>query len=84
MIKQKNNIDVIEFAEWLVTLKRIKNTLSGAPKYEATIINIGPQRGMDRAASVYTFTGHYYSERMEAEFILEHHLKENGYIGGIE
>ena len=76
MVKQLYNVDVIEFAEWIVVLQRIQNTSSGTPRYEATIINISKDRGMNRSASKYRFTGHYYSERQEAEFILEHHLSK--------
>ena len=82
MVKQLYNVDIIEFARWTVVLEKIKNSPSGAPRYEATVIYDGQDRGMDRAATKYRFTGHYYSEREEAEFILEHHLKEHGY--GVE
>lgn len=77
MVKRLNNVDVIEFAEYTVVLERIKNTSSGAPRYEATIIYTGPDRGMDRSGYKYRFTGHYYSERQEAEYILSEHLKQN-------
>lgn len=79
MIKQLNNINVIEFARWTVVLKRINNTPSGCPRYEATVIYDGQDRSMDRSGYVYRFTGHYQSDRMEAEFILEHHLKSSGW-----
>lgn len=78
MTKRLTNVDVIEFANYIVLLERITNTSSGAPRYEATIIYIGPDRGMDRSGYKYKFTGHYLSERQEAEYILNEHLKENG------
>jgi len=76
MVRRLNNIDVIEFGFYTVTLQRIKNGQYGTPRYEAVIIYTGPDRGMDRGGYKYRFTGHYYSERQEAEWILEQHLKE--------
>jgi len=78
MVKSLKNIDVVEFASYIVTLEKIKNTTSGAPRYKATIINIEPERGMNRSAYVYQFTGHYCGERKEAEFILQYHLDKEG------
>jgi len=77
MLRRLNNIDVVELANYTVTLQRIKNGQYGTPRYEAVIIYTGEDRGMDRAAYKYRFTGHYYSERQEAEWILEQHLKNN-------
>ena len=77
MVKRLNNVDVIEFAEYTVVLERIKNTASGSPRYEATIIYTGPDRGMNRTGRKYRFTGAYLSERQEAEYILSEHLKQN-------
>lgn len=76
MVRRLNNIDVIEFGFYTITLQKIKNGQYGTPRYEAVIIYTGPDRGMDRAGYKYRFTGHYYSERQEAEWILEQHLKE--------
>ena len=78
MDKRLYDVDVVEFAEYIVVLEHIKNTPSGAPRYEATIIYNGKERGLDRAGHKYRFTGHYYSERQEAEYILEQYLKEIG------
>lgn len=78
MVRRLNNIDVVEFGFYTVTLQRIKNGQYGTPRYEATIIYTGPDRGMDRSGYKYRFTGHYYSERQEAEFILNEHLKKEG------
>ena len=75
MLKRLNNVDVIEFAEYLVVLESIKNAPSGAPRYEATVIYIGQERGINRSGYKYRFTGHYLSERQEAEYILNEHLK---------
>lgn len=77
MVRRLNNIDVIEFGFYTVTLQKIKNGQYGTPRYEAVIIYTGPDRGMDRSGYKYRFTGHYYSERQEAEWILEQHLKED-------
>ena len=77
MIKRLDNVDVVEFSEYLVILKKINNLDCGTPRFEATITYIGNDRGMDRAGYVYRFTGHYSSERMEAEYILNHHLTKN-------
>ncbi len=78
MVKRLTNVDVIEFSNYIVLLERIKNTSSGAPRYEATIIYNGPDRGMNRGGHKYRFTGHYLGERQEAEYILNEYLKENG------
>lgn len=75
MVRRLDCIDVVEFAEYTVTLQRIKNGHYGMSRYEAVIIYTGPDRGMNRAGSRYRFTGHYYDERGEAEFILNEHLK---------
>jgi len=76
MDKRLNDVDVVEFAEYIVVLEHIKNTPSGAPRYEATIIYNGQGKGINRAGHKYRFTGHYLSERQEAEYILEQYLKE--------
>lgn len=80
MVKQKYNVDVIEFAEWMVVLEKLTNTASGCPRYKATIIYCGADRGMDRAGHVFQFTGHYRSERQEAEYILQYYLEKEGII----
>lgn len=77
MVRRLNNIDVIEFGFYTVTLQRIKNGQYGTPRYEAVIIYTGEDRGMDRVGYRYRFNGHYYNERQEAEWILEQHLKED-------
>lgn len=77
MLRRLKTINVIEFGFYIVTLQKIKNASYGAPRYEAVIIYTGPDRGMDRSGYKYRFTGHYYSERQEAEWILEQHLKED-------
>ena len=76
MLRRLNNIDVVELANYTVTLQRITNGQYGTPRYEAVIIYTGEGRGMDRSGYKYRFTGHYYSERQEAEWILEQHLKK--------
>ena len=76
MVRRLNNIDVIEFGFYTVTLQKLKNGQYGCPRYEAVIIYTGPDRGMDRSGYKYRFTGHYYSERQEAEWILEQHLNK--------
>lgn len=75
MVKRLNNVDVVEFAEYLIVLQHINNTASGAPRYEATIVYNGKDKGMNRSGYKYRFTGHYLSERQEAEYILGEYLK---------
>lgn len=80
MIKKKPMINVFRFFsfddnDYIVTLKQLKNTNTGCPRYEAVIVegvNHFQEKSMSNA--VYTFTGHYLCEREEARWILHHHL----------
>jgi hypothetical protein len=59
---------------YLVTLERIKNTTSGNPRFEATIIDLN---SYCFATYKYTFQGHFMSENDEAQWIAERHEKES-------
>ena len=72
MIKRLDNVDVFEFANYKVLLERIKNSSCGTPRFEATIIS--KSEDVNTCAR-FRFTGHYTSERAEAEYILEEFLK---------
>ena len=72
MIKRLPNVEVFEFANYKVLLERIKNSSSGNPRFEATIIS----KSQDvNTCARFRFSGHYTSEREEAEFILGEFLK---------
>lgn len=75
MIKKLSYINTYDLKvgedEYSVALERIKNSYVGAPRYKAFI---HPHKR--DVSYVYTFTGHCFLERDEAEHILAHHLKE--------
>lgn len=81
MIKQDNLKSVIKIKNYIITLERIKNTSSGNPRYKAILINENNysqniEDGKAYKSSIafsYTFTGHYWTEYSEAEYILKHH-----------
>lgn len=75
MVRRLDNTSVYDINNYTVVLQRIKNNTYGTPRYKATIFYNGPDRGKSRGAYNYTFTGHYYAEAQEAEFILFEHLK---------
>ena len=62
-----------ESGNYLITLERIKNTVNGAPRFSAAIIDLN---SYCLATYQYTFTGHYMSEHDEAQWIAERHEKE--------
>ena len=62
---------------YLVTLERLHNTTYGCPRYKAVIIaNIDDPDIRSYYNAVYTFTGHYMSDRQEAQWILDEFIKE--------
>ena len=76
MIRRKNQIDTFAITTarrgYIVTLESLKNTYSGAPRYKAVIICTEPKVDSFYNA-VFTFTGHYYGARKEAEFIVNYY-----------
>ena len=62
-----------EAGNYFVSLERIKNTVNGCPRFQATIIDLN---SYCLATYQYTFTGHYMSEHDEAQWIAERHEKE--------
>ena len=72
MIKRLPNVEVFEFANYKVLLERIKNSSSGNPRFEATIISESEDVN---ACARFRFSGQYTAEREEAEFILGEFLK---------
>lgn len=72
MIKRQINVNAFDFANYIVTLERLRCTPAGQPRFEAIIIS---KSGILSTAAKYRFTGHYTSEREEAEFILNEYLK---------
>ena len=73
MIKRLTNIETHNFGNYSVVLERIKNDVNGNPRYKAIIIR---QNEAITSSPVYTFGGHFMSEREEAEWILERYLEE--------
>ena len=58
--------------EYIVTLKHLRNTPNGNPRYKAVIIFIEDNTPSFYNA-VYTFTGHYFGDYKEAEHIVKYH-----------
>lgn len=81
MVKQLMNVSTYAFTKnnrkYFVTIERIGNTPCGNPRFEARIIsNDCPYPLHEYCFTVkYRFSGHYYDEHAEAEWILEEHLK---------
>lgn len=81
MIKRKNMVHVQDVTTkkgvYKVVLESLKNDINGAPRYKAIIIvmSIGEEKN-GVYNSVYTFTGHYWSNCRECEWIVEQYEKE--------
>ena len=79
MIKRQNQIDAFsvstETRDYIVTLERLNNDRNGNPRYKAVII-FTEDGATSFYNAVYTFTGHYYGERKEAEYIVKHYEEE--------
>ena len=74
MVKRLTNLDVFDFNHYLVELERVHNDINGNPRFQATIID--NDTNGDRIAYRYKFNGHFYSNRLEADWILKEHLKK--------
>lgn len=59
---------------YTVTMERLKNNINGIGRYKSTIIYSDPT-GTPHAI-IYTFTGHCFGARGEAEYIVERYEKE--------
>ena len=72
MTRRFDNIQVYriptEHALYHVLLTRIKNDVNGKPRYEAFITTSN-----DDAAYHYRFSGHYYGDAREADYIVGYH-----------
>ena len=56
---------------YMVQLERLKNSNSGNPRFQASII---PVSNTDTISFIYNFSGHYYSECDEALYIVKEHI----------
>ena len=76
MTKRLNQINTFkikkENQEHIITLERLKNDIYGTPRYKAVIIFLA-SGDYNFFNAVFTFKGHYLSERDEAEYILNHY-----------
>ena len=82
-MNNKNSYKVMTVkADYIVTLERLKNTYSGNPRFQATIMILKVYNDITITSDnfVYTvcyrFNGHYMSEQNEAQWIVEHYEKE--------
>ena len=88
MKKRLNQISAYEITgtkgAYTVALERLHNTASGCPRFKAVIIKheenkagkLDFQDGRSLYNAVYTFNGHYYSEKTEAAWIVEEYESE--------
>lgn len=81
MIKRKDNLITYILSkddkDYQIILRHLRNTPAGCPRYEAFITE--PYHHSSSClllTYVYTFTGHYLSERDEASMILDYHLEK--------
>ena len=61
----------------IVTLERLENDANGAPRYKAVIVFLSSDDNSFNNA-VYTFKGHYWDAKSEAEFIVDEYYKSKG------
>ena len=59
-----------QLSNYLVTLKPLKNTYYGNPRFEATIIDLN---NFNYSAWQYKFTGHYMGRQEECEWVVAQH-----------
>lgn len=83
MIRRRDNISIYKVVSqdtgnhYCVELLRLENNYYGNPRFEAHIISINSiEKYDDYVAWVYRFTGHYYGNKEEAEFIAAYHEKK--------
>lgn len=88
MIRRLNQISAYELTgikgAYTVVIERLHNTPSGGPRFKAVIIKheankagkLSFEDGRGLYNAVYTFTGHYYSEKAEATWILDQYENE--------
>lgn len=88
MLKRKNQKSVYqitgEHGAYIVVIEHLRNTACGCPRFSAVIIKLEENQegklkftdGDSLYNAVYNFTGHYLSERSEAEWILSRFEKE--------
>ena len=88
MVNRMNQISAYELTgnkgAYTVAIERLHNTPSGCPRFKAVIIKheenetgkMSFEDGRSLYNAVYSFNGHYYSERQEAQWILN--LYEEG------
>lgn len=85
-MNNKNSYKVMTVkADYIVTLERLKNTYSGNPRFEASIMivkdYINETTNSDYIFTVcYRFNGHYMNEQNEAKWIVEHYEKRNAKV----
>lgn len=88
MTKRMNQISAYEITgtkgAYTVALERLHNTPSGCPRFKAVIIKheenkagkLSFEHGRSLYNAVYTFNGHYLSEKQEADWIVCEYEKE--------
>lgn len=82
MVKRKTNRTTYlirrEGVAYAVTLTHIRNNVYGNPRFEAVVTRLDGLNGSAGLACsyVYTFTGHYMDDQMEADWIAKRHHEE--------
>jgi hypothetical protein len=83
MVRQKDNVAVYKITgektgrNYYVELLHLQNNYYGNPRFEAHIISIEHIEKYDYCGAwVYRFTGHYFSEQEECNWIVGYHEKK--------
>jgi hypothetical protein len=80
MVKRHDQINVFNIAterrSYIVALERLNNGINGNPRYKAVII-FPEEDTKSMYNAVYTFSGHYYGEYGEAEYIVKIYEEQN-------
>lgn len=80
-MKRLNQIHAYKFkvkrAVYIVTLEHLKNDIYGCPRYKAVIICNTAENLPSYYNAVYTFRGHYWTDKDEAQYILDEFIKES-------
>ena len=76
MTKRLDNTTTYLVNGYAVTLTRLRNDINGNPRYQAELIPLDNLTKYGSSCAIrYTFTGHFLSEKGEAERVVEYHIQ---------
>lgn len=83
MVRQRDNESIYKVVSsftnrhYYVELIRLQNNYYGNPRFEAHIISLEHIEKYNYCGAwVYRFTGHYYDDQAECDFIVSYHEKK--------